>query len=74
MTEAPARVDELEKRLAALEKAPAEISGDPCLFCGKPAMRLAKQEERRLGRMLVGFTETWTCTECGQSKQVAKNV
>lgn len=74
MREAPGRIDELEKRMAALEKVPPEKSGDTCPYCGKPAFRLFKQEERRLGRLLAGFTETWKCGECGQTKQIAKNV
>lgn len=63
MREAPDRIDELEKRLAALEAGP---TGRECKACFKPAMRRSKVEPLYgpLGR-LGAKQETWTCSECG---------
>jgi hypothetical protein len=44
----PARMDSLETRVAALEKALERFPGEACPKCGARAMRL-KEKGRRLG-------------------------
>jgi len=66
MRAAPGRIDALEARLDALEKAPPEKAGEPCPACGKPALRRTKQTEKKLGVHVTGFNEEWTCGACGE--------
>lgn len=69
MKEAPARIDALEKRLAALEVKPKAVGGLPCPACGEPAMRrTAVKPDPTFGDMGVKL-ETWTCGDCGETDE-----
>lgn len=74
MRAAPARIDELEKRLAALETSPPELAGEHCKACGKPALRRTSQTERKFAGHLVGYSEVWTCGSCGETDIRARNI
>jgi len=69
--EAPARIDALEKRLAALEVAPKAAAGKQCLACGEPASRRtsSKKDPGPFG-MMGAKIETWTCGACGDTEEV----
>ena len=64
----PRRMDELEARVAALEKALERVPGDACPKCGARAMRLTN-----LGRRLGDAYrfDTWTCGSpgCGHTEE-----
>lgn len=64
MREAPDRIDELEKRLAALE---GKRPGAVCRSCGSPSARLTRSDVDPTPAMalLGGKVETWTCDACG---------
>lgn len=73
ITEAPDKIEGLEKRVAALEAAlsagAAVKPGEVCPFCGTAAMRLtASVPDRIMGDVGV-YQETWTCTACGNSRE-----
>lgn len=70
MREAPGRLDELEKRLAALETTPKKAPGRPCKQCGEPASRLTASKPDPIFGDLGGKRETWTCGECGFADEV----
>lgn len=70
MKEGPARIDGLEKRLAALEGTAPATAGKPCPACGAPAMRrTAVKKDPMFGDMGVKL-ETWTCAACGEEDEV----
>ncbi|KQO94661.1 hypothetical protein [Methylobacterium sp. Leaf91] len=66
--ELPAKLDEANERIAALEKRLERMPGEGCPKCGALAMRLDKagrpvgpeENQRR--------TDTWKCVECGHSE------
>jgi hypothetical protein len=62
----PSRMDAVEERVAALEKALERVPGDACPKCGARAMRL-KQQGRRLGDKNAWRFDQWECTDpaCG---------
>lgn len=70
MTEAPARIDELEKRLAALEATPKRAPGKTCKACGEPAMRLTHSVPDRVMGDLGVKQETWTCSACAFAENI----
>jgi hypothetical protein len=74
MREAPARMDEIERRLSALESAPKKMPGRPCPACGAPGLRRKSSDphpEMPLASLGVRI-EKWVCDECGEvdEKQV----
>lgn len=68
----PARVEELERRLAALEegaKAPRKSPGQPCPACGEPAYLLTNSERSKGPFGALGAMDrTYICGECGFSE------
>jgi predicted RNA-binding Zn-ribbon protein involved in translation (DUF1610 family) len=70
MREAPGRIDELEKRLAALETSPKKAPGRPCPACGEPAMRRISiaPDPGPFGDLGTKI-ETWRCSECGDTEE-----
>jgi hypothetical protein len=64
----PPRMDELEKRVSALEKALERVPGEACPKCGARAMRLEVQG-RRLGAKDAYRFDTWKCGEYGYSEE-----
>jgi hypothetical protein len=60
----PRRMDELETRIAALEKSLERAPGEVCPKCGAPAMRL-KSAGRRLGGKDAFRFDEWACTSAG---------
>lgn len=63
--ELPAKLDEANERIAALEKRLERMPGEGCAKCGALAMRLEKA-----GRLAGGADDqhrydTWKCHECG---------
>lgn len=66
MREAPARIDELERRLAAIEGKPRPAPGKECKACGEPAARRTGVEPAPAPFGMLGAkNETWTCSACG---------
>lgn len=66
--EAPARVDALEQRLAALERRLERCPGDACPRCGALAVRFERTLGHRQQNTPEAFRiEKWTCQECGHS-------
>ncbi len=64
--ETPDRVDELEKRAAALEeKLGDEWPPDVCRACGKRALRLYNSMPGLDGGPIK---ENWVCKECGMDE------
>lgn len=64
--EAPARLDALEKRVAALELRLERCPGAACPKCGALAMRFESAVGHRLQNTPEAFRiERWTCQECG---------
>ncbi len=61
--EAPNRVDDLELRVAELEKALERCPADGCPYCGARAFRLKLQDSH-------GTREVWACQECGKEKEI----
>jgi transposase-like protein len=61
--EAPARIDALEARIAALEGALAKCPAEGCPFCGARAFRLERVS-------MHGQREEWKCGECGKGREV----
>jgi hypothetical protein len=70
ITEAPGRLDDLEKRLAALERTAPRQAGKSCPACGEPAVRRTSSiphPDRLLS--MAGITqETWECSACGDKE------
>ena len=59
----PEQMDELLRRIAALEDRLERAPGEACPYCGALAMRLKRQT-------LHGQREEWECGECGKNKEV----
>lgn len=56
----PAEVDDLQKRVAALEeKLGGKWPADVCKYCGERAVRLADQRHTE---------ENWVCAVCGETE------
>lgn len=71
MKELPAKVAELERRLAALEVGPKATPGRPCKACGEPAMRrIHSRAETGPFAVFGGQIETWRCEGCGDLDEV----
>lgn len=66
--ETPARVDELEKKIAALEARLARAPGEACPKCGALAMRLTETGREMGSFPMTRRTDTWTCEDCGHSE------
>ena len=62
MKEAPAKIDEIERRLLAIEKKlGGKYPADVCRACGAQALRLTAT----LGPTTKGLMkEEWSCNEC----------
>lgn len=64
----PARVDELEKRVAALEArlAAPQVVAEPCPYCSGPLKLVSEAPAQHFG--VFGVKErTYRCEPCGQS-------
>ena len=64
--ETPARVDALEKRVAALEAKLARAPGETCPSCGDQAMRVKSSQPAKHGLGSLGVREyLYECEACG---------
>ena len=63
ITEAPDKIDALERRVAELEAALENCPAKGCPFCGKRAFRLDVVD-------MQGQREVWKCGECGKSRDI----
>jgi hypothetical protein len=62
--ETPDRVDELTRRIAALEeKYGGKRPGDACPFCGERAFRLQTVD-------MNGLREVWGCGDCKKTREI----
>ena len=65
LQEIPSEVDELKKKVAALEeKLGGKWPPDVCRFCGERAMRLSATLGPSAGKM----EEQWHCKECNKTE------
>ena len=65
----PARIDDLQKRIEALETVLARCPAEGCRKCGALAMRLEKNVGyRNAGTPDALRLEKWTCGECAYSE------
>lgn len=67
MTAAPARVDELEKRIAALEAQLAALPGQRCEYCGASTLRLKSEEPDPIFGDVGTMRQIWECSSCGKT-------
>jgi hypothetical protein len=64
LQEVPSEVDELKKRIAALEElVSGKAPGDACPFCGARAFRLDRVD-------MHGIREVWKCEACNKMREV----
>jgi hypothetical protein len=69
------RCDALEKALAEANQAPKVAPGRPCKACGQAAMRLTGSVPDENFGVLGRNRETWTCGACGHSEsQISRKV
>jgi uncharacterized protein with PIN domain len=63
----PALVDELQRRIAALEERLQRAPGEACKACGALALRLEKSEQSaNVHQEVMGRQDHhWKCQECG---------
>jgi hypothetical protein len=61
----PRRMDDLEARVSALEKALERVPGDACPKCEMRAMRLKQAGSPRGGKGNWARLDTWSCTADG---------
>lgn len=69
----PTEVDEMKARIEALEDrlaAPPVAPGRECPSCGHHAMRVTGTKKGGKFANLGVNTETWTCENCGYSKDM----
>ena len=69
----PARMDALEKRLAALEGMGNAVPGRPCPDCGAKALRRTSSVPHPTFHMLGTQLETWTCQACGGTDKISSD-
>lgn len=72
VSEAPERIDELERRVAVLEAALARCPGEGCPHCGEREYRVDRVE-RHPHRMIAGVggrMRFMKCGACGFADQV----
>lgn len=62
---APARIDALEQRLAALEATTPKQAGKSCPACGEPAVRRVSIKPHPDFGDMGAVNEVWNCTACG---------
>lgn len=70
MREAPDRIEELERRIAALEETPRKAPGKHCPACGEPVMRRTSSKLSRTKGHMGVRDEEWTCAACGEVDRV----
>lgn len=62
----PARIEELEARISALEERFKKAPGRVCPSCGQPDLRAVGQpREKRLGGILAATERDLKCSSCG---------
>jgi ribosomal protein L37E len=62
----PAKVDELEQRIVALEARLQRAPGEACPSCGALAFRVEKSEPSQTSFADLGARDYhWKCQECG---------
>lgn len=66
--ELPAKLDEANERIAALEKRLERMPGEGCPKCGALAMRLDKPGRLTGPSENLRRLDVWICTECGHSE------
>lgn len=69
IVEAPARIDALERRLAALEAAQHAPPLETCPSCGQKACRLTGARPDRLFAHTGGTRRSYRCDNCGQESE-----
>lgn len=70
MRAAPARLDDLEKRIQALEAKPRTVPGRTCKACGENAARLTSSTPDKHFGPVGGNREIWTCTSCNHAEEI----
>jgi hypothetical protein len=71
VTEAPARLDQLEKRITELEEKLKKARGRPaeaCPGCGEPKYRLKSSQPNKHFGQMGKVDRTYECEACGFSE------
>ena len=71
ITASPDRIDDLERRLAALEQLAPKQQGSSCPACGEPAVRRISSKAHPDPLLSMGGIklETWKCAACGDEEE-----
>ncbi len=71
MKKLPARVAELEKRIAELERQAVKPAPQfpVCPSCGKPAFRVAESKPHPIMGEVGAKLRVYTCSECGFTEE-----
>jgi len=72
MMDAPARVDDLERKIAALEDRLRRAPGEACPSCGALEYRVAESKPHPQFGVAGALQRTMRCKECGFSETVMK--
>lgn len=73
LEQVPGKMQDLERRVEALEKRLETRPGETCPKCGEHTMRL-KTTGRRTGPMGVLRFDQWACTACDHEEERAVNL
>jgi hypothetical protein len=70
ITQAPERVEALERRIAAIETKLQRAPGDACRYCGAWAVRLVEERRDPIMGAAGVMRQTVRCEECGKTREV----